>query len=239
MAQLSSSPLDRILELKDEVEKQKVELTPEVRAYIQTHLEIVQEKLRKGESVVEDDMQFIDEVRMWVAMPEEARKDYPSIEKMRSSEEVREALKRHITVLQWRDLLSAAEHASSAYISSSRKIDATDWIDREFQFPGGNKIHTKENLMLYLSPSLTHLPEGLVVGTDLELRNCPSLRLLPQDLMVRRHLDIRHCTSLSRLPRDLEVDGILYLSHDLQAGVKEDAENLKKEGKIKGKIIYN
>jgi len=62
------SPLDRILELKDEAEKQKVELTPGVKAYIQTHLEIVQEKLRKREAVTEDDMKFIDEVKGKIAL---------------------------------------------------------------------------------------------------------------------------------------------------------------------------
>jgi len=62
MFQISPSPLDRILELKDEVEKQKVELTSEVKAYIQSHLDVLHGKLSRR--VMEDDMKFIVEVRM-------------------------------------------------------------------------------------------------------------------------------------------------------------------------------
>jgi len=253
MSQLSSpSPLDRILELKDEVEKQKVEITPEVRAYIQSHLDIVQGKLSKCEAVTEDDMKFIDEVRLWVAMPEGWRAKHPSIGSMKMNDRImksqKEAQKRNISLHQWFDLL----HLTDA------NDEPQEWIDEMFQFPGNYNIvsicdlfldsrpitHFPENLKVRGSVGLVackfldHLPGNFELEGTLSLTSCISLRLLPDHLKVGRNLKLENCTALTRLPGDLEVGADLILSDNLQDNVKEDAARLKQEGKIKGKIEY-
>jgi len=64
----SSSILDQLSEIQDEAKKNKVELTPEVQAYIRGHLEAVQQKLANGQQIYESDMEFIKEVRVWIKL---------------------------------------------------------------------------------------------------------------------------------------------------------------------------
>jgi len=202
MSELSlSTSLDRILELKDEVEKQKVELTPEVRAYIQTNLERVQEKLRKREAVTEDDMKFIDEVMMWVEMPEEWRKMAPSIKFMNLSDEMHEAKKRSISLLQWENLLHLAEVLN----------EPKGWIDEQFRFPGRKKIEAIGFLRFENCPTLLRLPQNLTVSDGMSLRDCDSLRSLPENLQVST-LNIDACPSLALISRGLKINDQLYIS---------------------------
>jgi len=62
----AQSILDQLADIKAEAEKNKVQLTPEVKQYIREHLEAVQQKLANREDVTEDDLEFIKTVRSWV-----------------------------------------------------------------------------------------------------------------------------------------------------------------------------
>jgi len=57
---------DRISEIQDEAKKNKVQLTPEIQAYIREHLEAVQQKLANREPVYDEDLEFIKEARSWI-----------------------------------------------------------------------------------------------------------------------------------------------------------------------------
>jgi len=198
MSALSSpSPLDRILELKDEVEKQKVELTPGVKAYIQTHLEMVQEKLRKGEAVTEDDMKFIHEAKLMI-----------------------DALKRKISIRQWKDLLHVANAAGKS----------NEWIDEEFHFPGEGRIVVHGSLDLRNLNSLGHLPKNLNVEGVLILFGCSTLTYLPEHLTVKDSLMAQECTSLRHVGDYLNVGGDLHLSEC--SSLVRLPENLTVGGKI-------
>ena len=199
----SSSLQDQLLDIQDEAKKNKVELTPEIREYIRTHLEAVQQKLANREEVTEDDMQFIKDVRLWVSIPDNVRGKFPSIEVMKKSEELEEAAKRRINHEQWFDLLHIAE------VSQQDK----KWIDKVFKFLDDGRIETKE----------------LMLGSKLNLQR------LPQKLRVKGNVSIV-ATSIKTLPNNLIIEGDLNISENLPEQVKIDAERLKKEGKIKGRI---
>ena len=197
--QPTTSMQERMADLKETLKKEKVKLTPEVELYIQEHLRAVQDKLQNGEDVYEEDLAFIDEVKMWVGMPEEWRNKYVSIEEMKRAGYTREssfeASKRGISIKQWLDLLHVAKADGK-----SRK-----WIDETFTFPGGGKIEVERNLDLNLCTGLTTLPEGLEVGGGLYLSFCTGLTHLPEGLKVGGSLDLEACTSLTTLPEGLKV----------------------------------
>ena len=71
---------DRLAELKETKEREKVQLTPEVEGYIQEHVKAIQNKLANGEAILESDLEFIDEVKLWMSMSEEWRGKLQSIE---------------------------------------------------------------------------------------------------------------------------------------------------------------
>jgi len=89
----SSSLLDQLSEIQDEAKRNKVQLTPEVTQYIREHLEAVQQKLANREEVTEDDMKFMQDVRLWVDLPKHLREKYSSIQEMNQSNEVTEVKK--------------------------------------------------------------------------------------------------------------------------------------------------
>ncbi len=102
---------DQLSEIQETAEKEKVQLTTEVQEYIGKAVTALQDKLADEEPTVEEDVEFIKEVRMWMGMPEEWREKYPSIEGMKGLEEMEEARKRDISLRQWLDLLHVAEVA--------------------------------------------------------------------------------------------------------------------------------
>jgi len=192
--------LDQLSEIQDEAKKNKVQLTPEVQAYIREHFEAVQRKLANREEVTEDDMRFMQDVRLWVSLPEEWREKYKGIEEMMQSEEVQDAKKRQITLKQWLDLLHVAKAAGKH----------KEWIDETFKFPGGGDIETFYYLFLSDCTSLTNLPTGLKVNGPLDLSRCTSLTFLPPKLEVNGGLMLEGCTSLASLPIGLRVSGGLH-----------------------------
>ena len=249
---------EQLDELNRTLEKEKVDVTPEVEEYTRSHVRAVQDKLQAGQDVYESDLEFIPKVKMWVLMPKEWRDKYKSVEEMVKSEEMKdvtvsdiyEANKRNISLKQWLDLLHIAECAHQK----------PKWIDEAFIFPGAGKIETIKVGDLYLgdSPQLTRLPDGLEiidsldladcklitelpkglkVGRNLRLTGCSGLTKLPKGLKVGRDLIIEYCTGLTKLPEGLTIGNNLEVSEDLNQQVILDAEKLKKEGKIK-KILY-
>ena len=227
--------LEQLADLTQTLEKEKVQLTPEVEEYVRSHVRAVQDKLQAGQDVRESDLEFIAKVRTWVMMPQELREKYKSVEEMVKSDEMNdvtsldayEANKRHISPKQWLDLLHVAE-------ASGKK---KEWIDKMFQFPGGGKIQVEEDLVLHNHVKVTRLPEGLSVGRDLVLRGCTGLTELPEGLKVGSYLNLAGCTGLTKLPKSLSIDGHLWLSENLNEQVKKDASKLKWKRKIKGEII--
>jgi hypothetical protein len=202
----SQAALEQLADLNQTLEKEKVQLTPEVENYVREHIRAVQDKLQVGQDVYEKDLEFIPNVNLWVLMPKEWREKHPSIEDILKDKEIidiwPEISKRHISVTQWQDLLHMAE------ASGNEK----EWIDKTFQFPGGGKIKVEKDLELGGSTELKKLPEGLKVGGDLSLWGCTGLTELPKGLDVGCNFDLVRCTSLTSLPDQLEVKGYLELS---------------------------
>ena len=197
--------LEQLADLTQTLEKEKVQLTPEVEEYTRNHVRAVQNKLQAGEDVYESDLEFIPKVKMWVMMPKEWREKYRSVEEMEKSyeySEFPEAKKRHISPKQWLDLLHVMKAADKE----------RGWIDETFKFPGGGKVETIEDLYLGNCTSLTKLPEGLSVEEDLYLDECTSLTALPENLYVGGSLDLIGCTSLTALSKGLSIGGYLNLS---------------------------
>jgi len=205
--------LEQLADLNQTLEKEKVQLTPEVEEYMRNHIRVIQDKLQAGQDVRENDLEFIPKVKLWVMMPKEWREKYRNVEDVEDAEEMKnvtfsdlvESKKREILPEQWLDLLHITD--------TSRK--KREWIDETFTFPGGGKIKMENDLNLYAS-GLTRLPDGLVIDRDLNLRMC----LL-----------------LTSLPENLEIGGNLTLSSDSYEQVKEDASKLKNKGNIGGDIL--
>ena len=57
-------------------------------------------------------------------------------------------------------------------------------------------MHYSGNLDLRYRADITHLPDGLSVGSDLYLTGCTSLTHLPDGLSVDGDLDLTGCTGL-------------------------------------------
>ena len=249
--QVAQEQLD---DLNRTLEKEKVELTPEVEEYTRSHVRAVQNKLQAGQDVYESDLAFIPKVKIWVRMPKELREKYRSVDEMIKSKEVIdaqfEANKRHISLQQWYVLLEIAICGSK-----ERK-----WIDERFTFPGAGKIISHGDLNLAYSEDLTEIPVGLEVGGglylqgctaltklpeelsvafNLELNDCTSLTEVPEGLSVGLNLDLRGCNKLTRLPKTLLIGGHLYLSESANKQIEKDADKLKKEGKIIGGIVHS
>ena len=184
--------LDQLSEIQDEAKKNKVQLTPEVVQYIREHLEAVQKKLAKNESIYDEDLEFIKNVRFWINLPENVRQMFPAIEEMKKESED-EAMKRNITPKQWFDLLHVAKAAGKQ----------KEWIDATFKFPGKCIIEA-ENLELKKCP-ITHLPDNLKINNDLNIHDCNSLTKLPDNLQVIKSMFVEYCTSLKSVPNSLKV----------------------------------
>jgi hypothetical protein len=213
--------LEQLADLTKTLEKEKVQLTPEVEKYVRSHVRAVQDKLQAGKDVYESELEFIPKVKTWVLMPKEWREKHPSIEDMLKNKEIidiwPEISKRHISVTQWQDLLHVAEAAGKE----------KEWIDETFQFPGGGKIKVEKDLKLNGYPEMAKLPEGLSVGGSLNLQRCTRLTELPKGLSVGGGLDLMNCTGLTGLPaglnvgRDLDLDnctGLTELPEGLSVG---------------------
>jgi hypothetical protein len=227
----SQTALEQLADLTKTLEKEKVQLTPEVEEYVRSHVRAVQDKLQAGQDVYESDLAFIEKVKMWV-------------------KNIKESKERDISMDQWQDLLHVAEAAGKE----------KKWIDEAFTFSIEGKIEAEEDLNFSLCKKLTKLPDNLLadsdlklmgctgltrlpdnlwVGKGLDLEGCKSLTQLPKGLQVRSYLFINDCTGLTNLPNDLWVGGGgLFLSENLNEQVKKDAKRLKSEGKIKGAIKY-
>jgi len=240
---------DQLADLNETLEKEKVQLTPEVEEYVREHVRALQDKLQAGQDVYESDLEFIEKVKLWVWMPKEWREKYPNIDEMLKSEKMKdvtmlgayEASKRNISPKQWLDLLYIAESAGK-----SKK-----WIDETFKFPGEGKIHVEEDLSLMDCKSLTSLPERISFGGSLWLTSCKYLTSLPDDMTVKGSLYLASCDSLTSLPKGLKVGGELFLSDidgissipdDLMVGKNLDISRCEKLTKlpnglkVKGKL---
>jgi len=234
-----------LLDTLKDVEKQKVKLTPEIEKEIREHLADMQARAERGEPMTREMAEFMENVRLWVAMPEEWRSDNPdlkSAEEIKKDPEVinltknasKEAKKRHISVGQWLDLLHVA--------NANGKKDKKEWIEKQFAclkvgHLGDGTIYVDDDLYLHDCTKLRKLPTRLEVNRNLFLDGCTGLTRLPDELRVEWGLSLVDCTRLTGLPTSLEV-GTLVLSQNLNEQVKRDAERLKKEGKI-GEIKYS
>jgi hypothetical protein len=190
---------DQLAEIKREAEQNKVELTSEVQEYIRTHLLAVQQKLSAQEPVTEDDLRFMQDVRLWVGMAEEDRNRLVSIEDMNheisTNEYFKEIFKRKISLTQWIALVFVAYAIGENW----------EWIDKTFIFSGGGKIKTYGDLDLEGCTSPISIPEGLEVDGDLVLKDCTDLTPLPSGLKVSGSLLLTRCTSLTSFPKDIEI----------------------------------
>jgi len=214
--QVAQEQLD---DLNRTLEKEKVDVTPEVEEYTRSHVRAVQDKLQAGEDVYESDLAFIEKVKLWVMIPKEWREKYPNIEEMSKNNEIMngpyEANKRHISLQQWVDLLHIARSI----------VGEREWIDTMFQFPGGGKIRAEKDLRLPGRVMITRLPEGLSVKWSLRLEGCTRLTKLPEGLEVGEDLNLQGCIGLTELPEGLTVGGNLNLEGC--TGLTELPEGLK------------
>jgi len=96
-----------------------------------------------------------------------------------------------------------------------------------------DNLSVKESLDLGHCVSLKILPDGLSVGGTLTLKGCRSLKRLPSNLGTGWDLDLRDCPLLTELPDQMLVGKNIFVDKALE----NDAQKLKKLGKIKGEVI--
>ena len=234
----SSAEQNLLSDILNEGGKPKVKLTPEIEKEIRKHLAEAQARAERGEPMTQEMKEVMENVRLWVGMPEAWRNRLRTVEEMTKYPLIikapEEAKQRHISVRQWLDLL----HMAQARAERGKKR----WIDQTFLFPGGGKIDAK-SLDLGKCTGLTILPEGLVVREMLYLGKCTGLqknkdKLLPlllekvkegeigglnlwgwplgdgdfpKGLKVVEGLELVDCTGLTSLPEGLEVGWVLNL----------------------------
>jgi len=190
-------------------EKEKVELTSEIREYVREHVRMTQDQYRTHEDVSDKDIVFIENAKSWLLMPKQLKERYSTIEDMKN--ETSEANKREISLKQWLSLLNVAE-------ASHQPIK---WIDETFDFPGNGKIHVEKSLSLVFerSTSLRSLPDNLTVENNLTLENCPLLTSLPNNLKVGEELGLHMCPSLTSLPDNFSVRSLTINDPSLLKGI--------------------
>jgi len=216
-----------------EAGKPKVKLTPEIEQEIREHLAEAQARAERGEPMTRETAEFMENVRLWVGMPEWWRQKNPTINQttlrkdwnMLTPEVRTEAKTRDITPWQWLDLLYVAESLAN-YDRMSKEQYLKQRLDKTFEFPGRGEIVAKETLNLEYR-NLTHLPDGLKIKRDLWLEGCKNLTSLPEGLEVEYELNLRDCSGLTHLPKELKVGGDFYL--DGCTGLTELPEGLKVE----------
>lgn len=198
-------------DLKKSLEKKKLPFSPELKAYVENHLAVIQEKLSKGEKVKKSDLAFIDFIYDWLSLPDDHYHGSfppttfqmflynPSFIKLRE-----EAKSKNITILQL-TLLFEVRNASSL-----------GDLEDNCEFPGHGNIVIKKDLSI----------------------SYPSLEALPSGLRIKGCLYLQSATTLKKLPSDLQIDNDLYLSDKAAEQVKEDAKHLHAIGKISGNIVY-
>jgi len=223
---LTTSALEQLADLNETLKKEKVKLTPEVERYVTDHVRAVQDKLQAGEEVYEEDLAFVEEVKVWASMSEERRVQYPDIRELLKTKEYAEAKKRGISIDQWSDLIRMAEEMG----------ETEEWIDIFFVFPGHGRIRSDGGLWLEGESKIRALPSKLEVEGYLNLDGCTELAALPEGLKVSGDLNIMSCSGLTKLPNDLVVTEDIILSSRLNAEVRNDALRLKREGKIGGEV---
>jgi hypothetical protein len=213
MTKLPETPQDRFLSLIALAKREKVRLTPEIEKEIRDHLAEAQARAERGEPMTQEMIEFMENVRLWVGMPEEWREKLRTVEAMANSPEFHEAQKRHISIRQWLDLLHVAGANKEKAQKGNTITEDINWIDETFRFPGRGVIKAKESLSIIDHEKLTRLPDGLVVEKGLHLGGCTGLKSLPEDLRVGSYLNLGGCTGLVKLPERITVGGTLCLTN--------------------------
>jgi len=130
---------EQLADLTKTLKKEKLQLTPEIEEYTRNHIRAVQDKLQAGQDVHERDLEFIENVKLWIFMPEGLREKYSNIDEIRKDGDIMsgrsEAKKRHISLKKWFLLLYMAKTAG----------EGREWIDAHFTFSdkGEIKANTK------------------------------------------------------------------------------------------------
>ena len=300
-------------DITEMAEREQIKLTPEVREYLHQWMYIITRKVEKGLKVTKKDMQFMDDVKLWMRMAKDWQEKYPSIEEMLEIEEfqglppefAKKMQENGISLQQWKDILHLAANVK---ITSAEDREETyekdfDWISRTFDFEeNGQIIMLKTADCSFYESDLTRLPDNFTVKQSLRLDSgCknltkvpkklkvegtlglsgtaitevpsdlevtfhllvqsmkhnftlpPNMHLpadlcleyskyleeLPEGLVIGENLQIYECVSLKRLPKDIQINGDIWVSENLNEQVLTDAERLQEEGKIKGKIVYH
>jgi len=106
-------------------------------------------------------------------------------------------------------------------------------VDREIYTIEGKQIKFIDSLYLDNNLSLVELPNNLIFGWLVSLKNCINLVKLPEDIIIPGSLSLDGCTSLVELPHNLSVG--TYLSLEGCTKIIQLPKNLQ----VKTKIYVN
>ncbi len=191
---------DQLADLQETMQREKVELTPEVEAYLKESVEKVQGKLINGEPVYPKDMEFIEWFKIWIDFGGE---------------------------YSIKDTIDRTPQKEQLKLLAQQAGKDDKWIDENFEIEGSFIVFKGFELDLSGCKEITKLPERLKVEGGMDLSDCTGLRQLPKVLIVEHTLDMQGCTGLTSLTGKLVVKGALgfrkcinltQLSDDLEIG---------------------
>ena len=238
--------------LTETMQREKILLPTAISAYLKESVSTIHSKLLRGETIFPKDMEFIHEIEKWFGLSEKKRGAVKTVEQLKeivgssdaTREEIREAVKKGISVNQWKALLHLMQAAGKD----------REWLDRRYKITDRGEIEVNDDLTIIGLTSLTKLPDKLHVKGYMILNGCTSLKELPKDLKVDGNLTIRDCPALTKLQKNLiikeglemeDCELITELPDDLKIGKNVNLSGcrslkaLPENFKINGFLVLN
>ena len=224
--QMTSQDINReISDITEMAEREQVKLTSEVRQYLHDGMGKALDKAESGVTI--EDMQFLEDVKDWMTMPEDWRNKYPNIETMKNSKEYGYFESNNISMKRLAEL----------YLMTFQMAQGIEWLEfvdlmivinkngSIIWHDSGHAMATYNNDMIKKSPediratnfgfhnckSLVEVGGDIHVGENIEFADCPSLVIINKKLKAKT-IKFQNCDNLEDLPEDMITDQLIIIS---------------------------
>jgi len=129
----------QLADLNETMQREKVELTPEVKRYFNENLARLTDKLAKNEHVYINDLEFIENIKKWIKMSKPYREKLPSIEEMENPKLTQEQKEKLFVILRSRFMQHKKRHLEIKWSRVKESLNANEkamWSINEMEEAG-------------------------------------------------------------------------------------------------------
>jgi len=129
----------QLAEITETIQREKVELTPEVKKYFDKNLKKLTDKLAKKEPIFRKDLAFIEKIKRWVGMPAKLRIKLPSIGLMENPRLTKEQKEKLFETLKSRFKKKPTFHVGLEWSNVKKALKADEkamWSINEMEEAG-------------------------------------------------------------------------------------------------------